>query len=204
MPEKLAIFLFLPGVGALIGWFTNRLAVRLLFRPYRPIGIGPLKLQGLLPRRREELTATVARVVQEELLSFEDLKEHIITPARQQQVAATLVTAVTGAVKSRLPRFMPEPFSRPLLAYVQKVTREEAGRFVRGDLPRLMDDLLSDTDVTAIIAARLDALNLEDMEDLAYRVASRELSHIEWLGGIIGAAVGLVQAAIMVLLPALG
>lgn len=203
MADEYVMFLFLPTVGALIGWLTNRLAVRLLFRPYRAVGIGPVKLQGLLPRRREELTATVAKVVEEELLSFDDLKDHIITPARQEQVAATLVAAVTGAVKSRLPVFMPEPLSRPLLSYVQNVTRVEARRFVNDELPRLMDDLLSGTDVAGIIEARLDTFNLEDMEELVYKVASRELSHIEWLGGAIGAAVGVIQAIIVVLLPAL-
>ncbi|HHT66442.1 MAG TPA: DUF445 family protein, partial [Clostridiales bacterium] len=48
-------------VGALIGWFTNYLAVKMLFRPIRPwrIPLTKIELQGLIPKRREEIAVTI-------------------------------------------------------------------------------------------------------------------------------------------------
>ncbi|MCL6583108.1 MAG: DUF445 family protein [bacterium] len=53
----------IPFISALIGWFTNYLAVRMIFHPYQPLGLGPLKIQGLVPKRREELAISIGKTV---------------------------------------------------------------------------------------------------------------------------------------------
>ena len=65
-------FIFLPLTGALIGWITNLLAIRLLFHPRRPLRLWPLpfKIQGLLPKRREELAENIADIVSEQLFPW--------------------------------------------------------------------------------------------------------------------------------------
>lgn len=45
------------GLGAIIGGFTNHLAIKMLFRPHRPIYIGKFQVPftpGLIPKRRDE------------------------------------------------------------------------------------------------------------------------------------------------------
>ena len=64
-----------PLVGALIGWATNWLAVKMLFRPHRPVGFGPLRFQGVVPRRQKDLAENIADTVQEELISPEDIAD---------------------------------------------------------------------------------------------------------------------------------
>ena len=47
-------WILLPAVGALIGWFTNFVAIRMLFHPRKPVRLfGRVVLQGVLPRGRE-------------------------------------------------------------------------------------------------------------------------------------------------------
>ncbi len=48
----------LPFIGAFIGWATNVIAIRMLFRPHRPVRVPmtPLILQGVLPRRHADLS----------------------------------------------------------------------------------------------------------------------------------------------------
>ena len=81
-------WVMLPTVGALIGYGTNYLAVRMIFRPVRPVRILGFTLQGLVPRRQAELAASVGRVVGEHLLSHDDL-----TAALARVDLGTLVTA---------------------------------------------------------------------------------------------------------------
>lgn len=44
-----------PVICALIGWFTNFLAVKMLFHPHKPIKIGPFTIQGIFPKRQSWL-----------------------------------------------------------------------------------------------------------------------------------------------------
>ena len=66
------VWIVLPLLGAMIGWWTNRLALWMLFRPYRAISILGWRWQGVIPRRREQLADALARALQEHLLTPED------------------------------------------------------------------------------------------------------------------------------------
>ena len=64
--------IFLALVGALIGWLTNVIAIKLLFRPINPIGIKgtPFMIQGLIPKRKGEIAKSIGDVISEELVSM--------------------------------------------------------------------------------------------------------------------------------------
>lgn len=68
--------------GAVIGYFTNALAIRMLFRPLTRkylLGI-PLPLTpGIIPRQRAELARSIARMVARELLSPEAVRARLQT-----------------------------------------------------------------------------------------------------------------------------
>ncbi|MEF9933141.1 MAG: DUF445 family protein, partial [Cetobacterium sp.] len=64
---------FIVIIGALIGWITNYVAIKMLFRPYKEINLGLFKIQGLIPKRRHEIGITIAETVQNELISMEDI-----------------------------------------------------------------------------------------------------------------------------------
>mgnify|MGYP003335489021 FL=1 len=66
-------WIIFPLVGALIGYATNWLAVKMLFRPRKPTGIGPFQFQGVVPRRQEALADSIAETVQDELISAKDV-----------------------------------------------------------------------------------------------------------------------------------
>ena len=64
------------GLGAIIGGFTNHLAIKMLFRPHRPIYIGKFQVPftpGLIPKRRDELAVQLGRMVVEHLLTPEGI-----------------------------------------------------------------------------------------------------------------------------------
>ena len=49
-------FIILPLTGAIIGLFTNWLAIKLLFLPRKPI----LGIQGIIPKRKEKIAEKIA------------------------------------------------------------------------------------------------------------------------------------------------
>ncbi|MGQ9628703.1 MAG: DUF445 domain-containing protein [bacterium] len=62
--------------GAIAGWFTNWLAIKMLFHPRRPIR-WLFNFQGLLPSRRDLLIEKLAGVVNERLVNSKDISSAI-------------------------------------------------------------------------------------------------------------------------------
>lgn len=81
--------LFMVVVGAVIGGFTNLLAIQMLFRPYNPIYLFGKKLPftpGLIPKRREELAVQLGKIVVEHLLTPDTIQEKFLNSAFKQDM----------------------------------------------------------------------------------------------------------------------
>ena len=66
-------FLLIPMISALIGWLTNRVAIRMLFRPKKPLRILGLKIQGLVPARQKEMAQKFGEVIERDFFGSRDL-----------------------------------------------------------------------------------------------------------------------------------
>ena len=69
-------------IGALIGGYTNHLAIKMLFRPHEAKYIGKWKVPftpGLIPKRRDELAKQLGRTVVEHLLTPETFKRRFFS-----------------------------------------------------------------------------------------------------------------------------
>lgn len=197
MQEVIFLFTVMPLVGALIGWVTNVLAIKLLFRPYRAWRV-PLigyQVQGLLPRRREEIARTIGAAIEEEILSSETLLERFLTPERKEEIAAAIVAAISEKVQAKLPPFIPPYLASLLVEYIRTETEKEAAAMVEGLTVRLTAAASEEIKIGRLVEEKLAELDLAGMERLVLRVAARELRHIEILGGVLGLIIGFGQAS---------
>jgi uncharacterized membrane-anchored protein YjiN (DUF445 family) len=87
-------FLMPPLAGAFIGFFTNVLAIRMLFRPlreYRIFGIRIPFTPGILPRERRRLAESIGGMVERELLTPQVIRDRLgrswVREAVRKQVA---------------------------------------------------------------------------------------------------------------------
>lgn len=74
------LWLLPPLMGAIIGYITNWLAIKMLFRPYKKWYIGKLPIPftpGLLPTRRGEIANKVGAVISEQLINEQEIKRTI-------------------------------------------------------------------------------------------------------------------------------
>lgn len=87
-----------PLLGAIIGYVTNAIAIRMLFRPLTEKRIFGMRLPltpGLIPRERGDLAESMARMVSTELLTEEAVRRQIHAPSFQDSVTNN-ITAVTS------------------------------------------------------------------------------------------------------------
>jgi hypothetical protein len=101
--------------GALAGGVTNRVAIWMLFHPYRPprvVGLELSWLQGAIPKNRERLARSIGRTVGTRLLTPEDLGEALRTSHLREAFEGRLRDVVReGASRPRpsLNAMLPEP-----------------------------------------------------------------------------------------------
>lgn len=87
-------FLAGPAIGALIGYFTNWIAVKMLFRPRKALYIGKWHVPftpGVIPRRQGALGKALGKMISEMLVRKEDLKESLCSDAVSRTVAKTVI-----------------------------------------------------------------------------------------------------------------
>ncbi|PAE25307.1 DUF445 family protein [Bacillus sp. 7894-2] len=76
-------------IGALIGGFTNYLAIKMLFKPYNAVYIGKWKVPftpGLIPKRRDEMADQMGKLVVNHLLTPESIKKKFINDKFQRDM----------------------------------------------------------------------------------------------------------------------
>merc|ERR1719343_63635 len=69
----------LPVFGFLVGWATNWLALKVIFRPLEPHKFGPFTIHGIFLKRQKEVSETFARVNCVEILHTKAIWETILT-----------------------------------------------------------------------------------------------------------------------------
>lgn len=89
MSDFVRIWIMPPLVGGIIGLFTNWLAIKMLFKPLKPIYIGRFRLPftpGILPQERDKLTESVGSIVSTELLNTEVFTSRVNQPALRGKI----------------------------------------------------------------------------------------------------------------------
>ncbi|MBE3589326.1 MAG: DUF445 family protein [Firmicutes bacterium] len=188
-------YVWMAVFGGLIGWFTNWLAVRMLFRPRRPIRVGPWRIQGVIPARRAALARAMGQAVAERLLSAEELLQELAHPALREQVAAQVVAAAAARLGERL-GWLPPPLSQLAGGWLGGIVRREVHAFFAESLDKLLEEARAGLDIAAMVEERVEAFSAEELERLFLDIMRRELRFVEWVGGAIGALVGLGEAAL--------
>ena len=84
-----------PVLGAVIGYFTNYLAIKMMFRPLKPIKIGRYTLPftpGIIPRGKARLAKALGDAVGERLLTQKDIEEALLSEEIKQKIEETVKT----------------------------------------------------------------------------------------------------------------
>ncbi len=187
-----------PLVGAIIGWFTNYVAIKLLFRPHNPVQFLGVKVQGLIPKRRRQIAQSMAETIEKELFSSKDLASILDTVDWKDEVEKSVEEVVEHRFGSkRIKKFPVVGVVSDSLKYHLKylITKEILKQVEKkkvGIKSRLMDNI----NVGSVVSDRIDKLDLVKFEELLQSFIARELKHLEILGAVMGLLIGIFQSAI--------
>jgi uncharacterized membrane protein YheB (UPF0754 family) len=77
-PSQIWLYVSPPILGTIIGYYTNDIAIKMLFRPYKALYIGKRRVPftpGLIPRNQERLAQRISDTIMGSLLTPEELQK---------------------------------------------------------------------------------------------------------------------------------
>lgn len=199
------LYVLLMGiVGALIGWMTNVVAIKLLFRPYREyqVPIFGWKIQGLIPKKQEDIAVGLGEVVSNELITGNDLMASLSRKDIQARLRQKVEFYVKEQVFLRLPFVIPSVIQVSMADFVARALGNEVERLMKNPRNFLGDNELEEVrqEIKKIVADNVLSLEMAKLEELVYYLAKTELKHIELLGGVLGLLIGFAQGLVSLML----
>lgn len=192
--DKIVIF-SLPFVSALIGWFTNKVAVWMLFHPKAPVNILGFKWQGLIPRRQKEIAEQTGEVIEKEIL-----QKHVLAASlRNMNLTPHFHTFIDELVgKALVTRLRAMPFiggflNDGLVDQFTAMAKEELDIHAEPFIEKVAVEVENQVHVKQLVEDRINELDLDELEQLVHRIAAKEFRRIELLGGVLGFLIGVVQ-----------
>ena len=120
------------GIGAVIGYVTNYVAIKLLFRPYKPIKIGKLTIfpQGVIPREKKVLAKKVGEVVKDYILSEEEIRKIITSKEVKNEIERFLDEKIENFTSRDITEFLTkEEIADKFSKIIVKVVEEKFSMF---------------------------------------------------------------------------
>ena len=99
--------LVIPLISAFIGWFTNWIAIKMLFHPKDPKRILGITFHGIFPKRQKIFAEKLGKMISVEFLSFEDIEQKITHPENLQKLMPMIDDHVDNFLRNKLSDEMP-------------------------------------------------------------------------------------------------
>ncbi|ABO50139.1 conserved hypothetical protein [Desulforamulus reducens MI-1] len=190
--------IIIPVIGAFIGWVTNLIAVKAIFKPYQPVHIiGTFSIQGVVPKRRQELARSIGEVVEKELLKAEDLINQMKSPEILNKIVDTATDSIRNMVVERIPIWVPTTIRAVILEMMGDMLNKQMPLMINQIVDQAGGSVAEKVKVAQLVEDRLNDYDIKHLEKIILTVASRELKHIEIIGGVLGFIIGLVQVLII-------
>jgi len=187
-----------PLIGAFIGWITNWLAIKMLFRPRQPVKILGFTFQGIFPKNKPRIANKLGEIVQRDLINFTDIKDRLKDPDALKNFEDEIAQRVDVAIRERIERspILDVIVPDQLISSVHKTIVEEIGK----NLPNVIDTSLTKIeqklDIHQLVKNKVEAFSDEKLENLLLDITSKEFTFIEIIGGVLGLLIGIIQLLI--------
>lgn len=197
----LGLFL-IPIISAFIGWFTNWIAIKMLFHPREPKKILGITFQGIFPKNQAQFAAKLGKLVGEELLSFKDIAGKITNPENIEKVMPVVETHIDHFLRVKLAEKMPVIsmfIGEKTITELKGVFMEELKTLFPTLMESYINNLQNDLDLEQIVTQKVAAFSSDKLEEILNSIMSKEFRFVEIIGAVLGFIIGLLQIGITLL-----
>ena len=198
--KQLLVMVLISGA---IGWITNWVAIKMLFRPHKEINFGLFKIQGLIPKRKAEIGTGIASIIQNELISVKD----VISNIDREEFSKRLNSLIDDVLDKNLKKKVKEKFPLLQMFFTDKVAKD-IGNTIKEIVMENQEKIFEifsnyaeeNINFEVIISDKISNFSLDKLEEIITLLANKELKHIEVIGAILGMLIGAVQYLITLIM----
>lgn len=198
--KQLLVMILISGA---IGWITNWVAIKMLFRPHKEINFGLFKIQGLIPKRKAEIGSGIANIIQNELISVKDVISNIdreeFSKRLNSSIDRVLEKNLKGKVKEKFPvlqMFFSDRMAKDVSNTIKDIIMENQEKIFEIFSNYAEENI----DFEIIISDKISNFSLDKLEEIVTLLAKKELKHIEVIGAILGGLIGVAQYLITLII----
>ena len=198
--KQLLIMIF---ISATIGWVTNWVAIKMLFRPHKEISFGLFKIQGLIPKRRAEIGSGIASIIQNELISVKD----VISNIDREEFSKRLDSSIDEVLEKNLKAKVKEKFPILQMFFSDRMAKDVSNTIkdiIMENQEKIFEIFSNyaeeNINFEVIISDKISNFSLDKLEEIVTLLAKKELKHIEVIGAILGGLIGVAQYLITLII----
>ena len=171
----------------------------MLFHPKQPVSILGFKWQGLIPRRQNEIAEQTGEVIEQEILQKHLLSQSLRDMDLQPHFHDFIDQLVGKALveKLRAMPFVGNFLNDGMVQQFTEMAKAEVDSHAGPFIDKVAGDVENKVHVKQLVEDRIRALDLDQLERLVHKIASKEFRRIELLGGVLGFAIGLIQLLLL-------
>lgn len=187
----------MPIMGVIVGYYTNWLAILMIFRPLEPKRYLFFQYQGLFLKRQKEVSKEFAAVIASRVLNPENLIRLIFLGKGGDLIIQLVMDKAKTMTENKLKE--KAPFV-PLLLGSEKMSnlKVKIADHIIWIIPQVADRIqnyITDTlQIEKTVADRLSVLPADEFESLLHSVFKEDETTLIILGALLGGFVGLIQA----------
>ena len=200
--ENFIKIMILAIVGGIIGYITNVIAIKLIFRPIEPIKIPIINKEiiGLIPKRKSEIAQNIGQVIQDELIDIHELIKNVVSENDKEEIVFYIKNKINDVVDKKINQ-------SPLgFMGIGKMVNDFISEHLDDEIKNAVDELTEvlinkgkdRINIQEIVKDKINELDLYKLEEIILSIVKKELKHIETLGLVLGFFIGIVQGIIVI------
>ncbi|MBS1564004.1 MAG: hypothetical protein JST39_06425 [Bacteroidetes bacterium] len=190
----MSIWLFcIPLACGALGWVIHRLALLLVFAPVEPRSFLGLRIQGLLPRRREALIAQIADAAAAFMPDAAALETIIANPAHFQKIMPVVEEQIDHFLRVKLKQSMPVVgmfIGDKTIGQLKAVFVTELEQIFPSVMKNYAAGLAGEFDVKRLITQKLSAMPAGTLVEQVKNGLRQEMVALQRLGFFSGLCTG--------------
>jgi uncharacterized membrane protein YheB (UPF0754 family) len=193
--------LLIPLISAFIGWFTNWVAIKMLFHPKEPKKFMFITFQGVFPKRQRQFAEKLGKLVSTELLSFREIEEKIVNPDNIKKLMPFVESKVDDFLRNKLSDAFPIIsmfIGESTINQLKTVFMAELEVIFPEMIAAYMKNLESQLDLEKMVTEKVYGFSSDKMEAILNQIMTKEFKFIEVIGGVLGFIIGILQVLITI------
>lgn len=191
--------ILIPIISAFIGYFTNWIAIKMLFHPREPFRFLGMTIQGIFPKRQQQFGEKLGKLVSDEFLSFKDIEQKITSPSNLEKILPVVEQHIDSFLHDKLPKSFPMLsmfIGEKTISTLKTAFLEELTELFPILMHQYVNTLQKELDLEHIVEQKVREFSSDKLENILYQIMAKEFRFVEVLGGVVGFVIGVIQVLI--------